>query len=229
MATNVIVVGGAKVGTHLAQLLLQEGHQVKIIESREEEIERLKRELPPEIVVWGNGTDPNVLESAGVRNANVLAVVTGNDEVNLVVATLGRFEFNVPRIIGRVNNPKNAWLYTPLMGVDVALDQADLMARLIVEEMSLGDMMTLLKLRKGQFSLIETKIDLTSIAAGKAISEIAWPAQAVLVAILRKGEMLLPRGELRLQAVDEVLAVVHAEEVAKLHAILGPTTKNIAA
>ncbi len=227
MTTKVIIVGGAKVGTHLAQLLLQEGHQIRVIEPREEEVERLKRELPGDTVVWGNGTDPNVLESAGIRNASVLAVVTGDDEANLVVATLGRFEFNVPRIIGRINNPKNAWLYTPLMGVDVALDQADLMARLIVEEMSLGEMMTLLKLRKGQFSLIETKIDLTSITVGKMVSEITWPPQAMLVAILRKGEMLLPRGELRLQAVDEVLAVVHADEVAKLHAILGPANMKV--
>jgi len=229
MATKVIVVGGAKVGTHLAQLLLQEGHQVKVIEPRADEVERLKRELPPETVIHGNGTDPNILESAGIRSASVLAVVTGDDEVNLVAASLGRFEFNVPRIIGRVNNPKNAWLYTPLMGVDVALDQANLMARLIIEEMSLGEMMTLLKLRKGQFSLIETKIDLNSVAVGKLVSEITWPARSMLVAILRKGEMLLPRGELRLQAVDEVLAGVHADDVEKLHAVLGPGNIKAAA
>jgi trk system potassium uptake protein TrkA len=221
MAMKVIVVGGGKVGTHLGQLLLKEGHQIKVIENREEEIPRLKKELPADVVVWGSGTDPNVLESAGIRTANVVAAVSGLDEINLVVTTLARFEFNVPRIIGRVNNPKNAWLYTPVMGVDVALNQSDFMAHLVAEEMSLGDMMTLLKLRKGLFSLIETKIAPDSIAVGKMVAEIKWPAQAVLVAILRKGEMLLPHGDLRLQAVDEVLAVVHADEVEKLHAILG--------
>ncbi len=218
---KVIVVGGGKVGTHLGQLLLQEGHQIKVIENREEEIPRLKKELPADVVVWGSGTDPNMLESAGIRTAHVVAAVTGVDEINLVATTLARFEFNVPRTIGRVNNPKNAWLYTPVMGVDVALNQSDFMARLVAEEMSLGDMMTLLKLRKGLFSLIETKIAPTSMAVGKTIAEITWPAQVVLVAILRKGEMLLPHGDLRLQAVDEVLALVHADEVAKLHAILG--------
>ncbi len=91
---------------------------------------------------------------AGIRGADVVAAVTGDDEVNLAVTSLARFEFQVPRIIARVNNPRNAWMFTHEMGVDVALNQADLMARLIEEEMSLGDMMTLLKLRKGQYSLV---------------------------------------------------------------------------
>jgi trk system potassium uptake protein TrkA len=224
---KVIIVGGAKVGTYLAQLLSQEGHQVKVIEIREEEIERLNRELSPEIVVHGSGTDPNVLESSGIHNADVVAAVTGSDEVNLVVTTLAHFEFNVPRTIGRINNPKNAWLFTPLMGVDVALNQADLMARLIAEEMSLGDMLTLVKLRKGQFSIVETKIDPTSLVIDKQVNEITWPSQSVVVTVLRKGEMLIPHGELRLQAVDEVLAVVHADQVADLYALLGPTRKGV--
>ena len=88
----------------------------------------------------------------------MLAAVTGEDEVNLVITTLARFEFNVPRVIARVNNPKNAWLFTPEMGVDVALNQADILAHLIAEEMSLGDMMTLLKLRKGEYSVVEEKV-----------------------------------------------------------------------
>ena len=105
----------------------------------------------------GDGSSPSVLESAGIEHANVLAAVTGEDEDNLVITTLGRFEFGVPRIIARVNNPKNVWLFTPEMGVDVALSQSDILAKLIAEEMSLGDMMTLLKLRKGEFSIVEEK------------------------------------------------------------------------
>ncbi|HQE92716.1 MAG TPA: NAD-binding protein [Anaerolineae bacterium] len=224
---KVIIVGGAKVGTYLAQLLSQEGHQVKVIEIRAEEVERLRRELPADGVIQGSGTDPNVLESSGIHNADVVAAVTGADEVNLVVTTLARFEFNVPRTIGRINNPKNAWLFTPLMGVDVAVNQADLMARLIAEEMSLGDMLTLVKLRKGQFSLVEIKIDPTSPVIGKPVNEITWPSQSVLVTVLRKGELLIPHGELRLQAVDEVLVVVHADQVADLYALLGPAPKDM--
>jgi len=221
MGMNVIVVGGGKVGTHLASLLLAEGYRVKVIEERREEIPRLHSDLPAEVVVQGNGADPNMLEAAGIRRADVVAAVTGADETNLVVTSLARFEFGVPRIIARVNNPKNAWLFIPDMGVDVALNQADLMARLIAEEMSLGDMMTLLKLRKGQYSLVEEKVDPTSVAAGKALRDLNLPAECVLTAIIRKGQLIIPRGDLVLQPADEVLAVVHASQLAQLATLLG--------
>ena len=218
---EVIVVGGGKVGTYLASLLLREGHRVKVIEERQEEIPRLQHDLPTEAVVAGSGTDPNVLEAAGIRRADVVAAVTGADETNLVVTSLARFEFNVPRIIARVNNPRNAWLFTPEMGVDVALNQADLMAHLIAEEMSLGDMMTLLKLRKGQYSLVEKKVHPTSVAVGKALRDLDLPAECVLAAVIRKGQLIIPRGDTVLQPADEVLAVVHASQLAQLAALLG--------
>jgi trk system potassium uptake protein TrkA len=216
----VMIIGGGKVGTYLANLLKGEGYPVKLIENRREEMERLKAELTSEIAVWGNGTDPNVLEAAGIRTADVVAAVTGADEINLVVTSLARFEFGVPRIIARVNNPKNAWMFTPEMGVDVALNQADLMGRMIAEEMSLGDMMTLMKLRKGQFSLVEEKVAPTSLAAGKAIRDLELPPSCVFTAILRKGELMIPHGNLVLQAADEILAVVHASDLEHLAALL---------
>lgn len=222
MVMMVLVVGGGKVGTHLASMLLGEGYRVKVIEVQREEIPRLQRDLPAEVVIRGNGTDPNVLEAAGIRQADVVAAVTGADETNLVVASLARFEFHVPRVIARVNNPKNAWLFTPEMGVDVALNQADLMAHLIAEEMSLGDMMTLLKLRKGQYSLVEEKVDPNAIAVGKALRDLQLPSECQLAAIIRKGQLLIPRGDTVLQPADEVLAVVHASQVAQLAALLGP-------
>jgi trk system potassium uptake protein TrkA len=224
MTMNILVIGGGKVGSYLASMLMNEGHRVKVVEGRQEAVTRLQQELPPEVVVCGNGTDPGVLEAAGIRDANVVAAVTGDDEVNLVITSLARFEFGVPRVIGRVNNPKNAWMFTPEMGVDVALNQADLIARLIAEEMSLGDMMTLLKLRKGQFSLVEEKVHPTSSANGKAIHDLELPPQCVFAAIIRKGELIIPRGDTILQPVDEVLAVVHTAELPRLAAVLGPAT-----
>jgi len=223
MAMNVIIVGGGKVGAYLTSLLLNEGYRVKVLESRREELPRLQRDLPAEAVIWGSGTDPNVLEAAGIRQANVVAAVTGDDETNLVVTSLARFEFGVPRVIARVNNPKNAWLFTPAMGVDVALNQADLMARLIAEEMSLGDMMTLLKLRKGRFSLVEEKVHPTAVAAGKALRDLDLPKECIIVAIIRKEQLIMPHGDTVLQPADEVLAVVHASKAAQLAAILGRT------
>jgi trk system potassium uptake protein len=219
---KVIIVGGGKVGTYLGTLLLGNGHVVTVIEQREEEVQRLRRELPADAVLMGSGSDPEVLESAGVRTANVVAAVTGADETNLVVTNLARFEFRVPRVIGRVNNPKNAWMFTSEMGVDVALNQADLMARLVAEEMSLGDMMTLLKLRKGQFSVVEEKVHPQSVAAGKALRELQLPKESVLIAVLRKGELLMPQGDLVFQQADEVIALVHASKVSELAALLGP-------
>ena len=222
MATFVLIVGGGKVGTYLASLLLGQGYRVRVVEQMRDEIPRLKRDLPAEVVVLGNGTDPNVLEAAGIRQAHVVAATTGEDETNLVVASLARSEFGVPRIIGRVNNPRNAWLFTPAMGVDAALNQADLMAHLIAEEMSLGDMMTLLKLRNGQFSLVEEKVDPTAPAVGQRLHDLQLPRECQIAAIIRKGELVIPHGDTVLQAADEVLAVVHASQAAQLATILGP-------
>jgi trk system potassium uptake protein TrkA len=128
MAMNVIVVGGGKVGSYLAALLLSAGHKVKLVEVSPGEMPTLRRDLPPGAILAGDGTDPAVLEAAGIRHANVVAAVTGADETNLVVTSLARFEFHVPRTIARVKNPRNAWMFTPEMGVDMALNQADLSA-----------------------------------------------------------------------------------------------------
>lgn len=217
----VIVVGGGKVGAYLANLLLSSGERVKVIEERREDIPALQRELPVEAVMQGSGADPLVLEAAGIRQADAVAAVTGSDETNLVVAGLARSEFNVPRVIARVNDPRNAWMFTPKLGVDVALNQADLLAHLIAEEMSVGEMMTLLKLRKGEYSLVEEKVHPRSPASGKPISALGLPAECVFAGIIRKGKLLIPRGDLLLQPDDEVLAVVHSSEMAKLAAILG--------
>lgn len=212
----VIIVGGGKTGSYLAELLLAGGHQLRVIERRPEVIEKLRAELPEPVIVRGDGADPKVLVNVGVRKADVLAAVTGDDEDNLVVCTIARFEFGVRRIIARVNNPKNAWLFTPEMGVDVAINQADLMARLIVEEMSLGDMMTLVKLRRGEISIVEEKIPPQSPVVGRLVRELTWPPNCNLTAVIRRDEVIVPRGDTRLQAGDEVLAVVRSDQKQRL-------------
>lgn len=220
----VIIVGGGRTGAQLARTLLTEGHQVVLVEERPQIIERLCQELPENVVIQGDGSSPTVLEKAGIRQAEVLAAVTSEDEANLVIATLGRFEFGVPRIIARVNNPMNAWLFTSDMGVDVALNQADILAKLIAEEMSLGDMMTLLKLRKGEFSIVEEKVHPEAAVAGKALKEIQLPSQSRVVVILRKGNMIIPEGSTILQPVDEVICIVHSSNLKELANLLGKAT-----
>ncbi len=217
----VLIVGGGQTGSNVAELLLKEGQRVVVIEHRPDIIEYLKQELPPECVFEGDGSLPSTLEAAGVSEANVVAAVTGEDEANLVVCTLARFEYGVPRIIARVNNPKNAWLFNGEMGVDVALNEADMMGHLVAEEMSLGDMMTLLKLRKGQYALVEEKVHPMALAVGKAIRDLMLPPQCVLAAIIRHGELIIPRGDVILQSADEVIALVHSSEAATLASMLG--------
>jgi trk system potassium uptake protein TrkA len=170
--------------------------------------------------VAGDGSSPEVLESAGITHAQVLAAVTGADETNLVATTLGRFEFGVPRTIARVNNPLNAWLFTPEMGVDVAVNQADLMAHLIREEMSLSDMATLLKLRQGQYSLVELKVPAGARATDVQLKDLGLPDQCVIATIIRGGRIVLPRGLTAMQAGDAVLAIADREGAEHLAALL---------
>lgn len=213
---KVMIVGGGKVGTYLAANLISEGHDVRVIELREEERARILLDLPEKVVIFGNGTDPDVLERAGIRKMNVVAAVTGTDEVNLVVTSLARFEFTISRTIARINHPKNVWMFNEAMGVDVALNQADLMAAMIAEEMSLGDMITLHKLRKGKFDLVEEKVAPTAIAIGMQLKDIKLPSQCTIAAILRKGELIIPHGELEFQPADEVIAIVAKEQKSQL-------------
>jgi len=226
MGMRVVVVGGGRVGGYLAGLLAGAGHAVRLLEMDPQTAKGLTRDLPAEMVLSGSGTDPSALEAAGIREADAVAAVTGADETNLVVTSLARFEFGVPRTIARVKNPRNAWMFTPEMGVDVALNQADLLGHLIAEELSMGDMTTLLKLRKGQFSLVEERVHPRAAAAGKTVGELHLPPECVLVAVLRKGEMLLPRPDLVFHPEDEVLAVVHATEAGRLAALLGPEERK---
>lgn len=134
MAKCVVVVGGGMVGTSLAQMLLQKQYGVQVVEVKREEILRLQRDLGPAAILSGDGTDPRVLELADIRGADVVAATTGRDETNLVISSLAKFAFNVGRTVARVNNPKNAWMFTPVMGVDIAVNQSEIMAGLILKE-----------------------------------------------------------------------------------------------
>jgi trk system potassium uptake protein len=217
----VIIVGGGNTGSELAKFLLEASHTVRIIDDRPNVLERLAGELPQEIIINGDGSSPTVLEKAGIQKAQVLAAVTSLDETNLVITSLGKFEFNVPRVIARINNSKNAWLFTPEMGVDASLNQAAILTRLIAEEMSMGDMMTLLKLRRGKYSLVEEKIFPGAPAVNKAIRELPLPQNCVIAGIIRHGEIVMPRGVATLEAGDEILAIVDENSRIVLSELLG--------
>lgn len=218
---KVIIVGGGQVGAYLTLLLRERGHEVLVLEAKEARAGILKQSLSEDTVVYGNGADPATLEAAGVRRADVVAAVTGSDETNLVIATLAKLEYGVRRVVGRVNNPKNAWLFTPVMGVDAALNQADVMAHLVAEEMSMGDMMTLLKLHGGKYSLVERMVGPASPVAGKALRDIELPRECVLVAVIRSSDLLIPRGDTVIKANDKLIAITNVARLQTLDDMFG--------
>ena len=217
----VIVVGGGNTGSQVAKFLLEAEHLVRVIDERPAVLEKLRTEIPPEVIVSGDGSSPTVLERAGIQKAQVLVAVTGSDETNLVITSLGKFEFNVPRVIARINNSKNAWLFTPDMGVDVSLNQAEILAKLTAEEMSIGDMMTMLKIRRGQYSIVEEKIAPRAPAVGRALKDLPFPHNCVISGIIRHGEIVMPRGTTILEEGDEILALVDDAARMQLEKILG--------
>ncbi|HKQ60995.1 MAG TPA: NAD-binding protein [Candidatus Polarisedimenticolaceae bacterium] len=218
----VVIAGGGRTGATLATVLLAQSHEVCVLEHRRDVLPHLHRELPTEVVVEGNPANPQVLEMAGIRRADVIAACMPDDPDNLAICFLARSRYRVPRTIATINNPRCAWLFGELFHVDVALNQAQILVSLIQEEMSLGDMMTLLKLRRGRYSLVEEKIPAGARAVGMCVKDVPLPPQAVIAAVIRRGEILIPRGALRFEEGDEVLAVVDANAAAELAALFGP-------
>lgn len=226
MTLSVLIAGGGKVGTYLAKILLSGGHQVTILEDGNGDFERLHKEFPDSVLVKGDPTNPQDLIIAGIKAVNVVAAVTRFDEMNLVISSLAKYEFKVKRTIARVNIPKNAWLFTREMGVDVTVNQADLMAHLIAREVSVGDMITMLKLRTGKYSLVENIVTKGSVASGKSIKDIHFPQECIISAIIRGDKLVIPRGNVVLAPGDEVLAVIHESFIEQVRHILQDEENN---
>jgi trk system potassium uptake protein TrkA len=218
----VIVAGGGRTGAQLATFLLSEGYKVRLVENRPAVLAHLHTELPTEIIYEGSPVSPEILEQAGIKQANVLAACTADDATNLSLCFIAREIFNIPRTIARVNNPRNAWLFNENFNVDVALNSANVLASLIREEMSMGDMMTLLKLRRGKYSLVEEKVPAGAKAIGVAIKDMNLPDECVIAAIIREGNITLPRGDFTFLEDDEVLAIADPAAAQQLSALLTP-------
>lgn len=225
----VLVVGGGRTGSQLARMLIKQDHEVHLVDNRRDVLARIHRELPTENVFEGDPIDMKVLEQAGISKANVLAAVTTSDEENLVLCYIARTIYGVRRTIARVNNPRDAWMFGALFCVDVAVNQGEIMSRLIEEEMSMGDMMTLLKLRRGNYSLVEEKVPPGALAIGVAIKDLKLPDHCVIAAIIRKGEVIVPRGVTIFEEGDEVLAITDVEgtrQLMKLFCVNPETERN---
>lgn len=213
---KVTIVGGGQVGSYLASLLLSNGHEVRVVEHRENVLAKLEKELPRETLVCGNGSDTEILKKAGIASANVVAAVTGADEINLVVSTLAKMEFGVPRVVARVNNPKNAWLFNSIMGVDVGVNQAEIMAHFVVGEMNLHDMFTILKLNRGDYSIVQVKVQPRAKAVNQLLKDLPVSKQTVLIAITREDSTLIPKGDTQILEGDDILALTNEESRSEL-------------
>jgi trk system potassium uptake protein TrkA len=216
----VLIAGGGRTGARLANLLMNQNYKVRLIENRSELLGRLHQELPTEVIYEGNPVDPSVLTAAGINDIHALAAVTSEDAANLALCFLAKTMFDVPRTIARVNNPNNAWLFNEKFHVDVALNSADVLAHLIEEEMSLGDMITLFKIRRGRYSVVEEKVPEGAKAIGIQLKDLDLAEHCVIAAIIRDGVMTLPRGDSALQENDEIIAVASPDGAKKLAELL---------
>jgi trk system potassium uptake protein TrkA len=216
---NVLIAGGDPTGAQLASLLLEQNHKVYLVEHRKEVLSLLHQQLPTDAIYEDRVMDLRVLENVGIRKADVLVACTSDDADNLVLCYLAHNLFKVPRTIGRINNPRHAWLFNEKLHVDVALNESSVLAHLIGEELSLGEMMTLAKLHRGQYSLIEMIVSPVAAVVGTAIKDLQLPEQCIIAAIIRDGKMVVPRGGIKFNAGDEVLVItdtVGAEELVEL-------------
>lgn len=220
----IVIAGGGRTGAQLASLLLSENYKVRLVDHRPDILARLHQELPTESIYEGNYNDPQVLEEVGIRQAHAMAATTPDDAANLSLCFIGRKLFNVPRTIARINNPRNAWLFNEKFHVDVALNQANLLAHLIQEEVSLGDMMTLLKIRRGRYSLVEEKVEKGARAIGVPLKDLGLPQDCIVAAIIRDGQVTLPRGVTSFHEWDEVLAITSPEGAKQLSVLLSAET-----
>jgi trk system potassium uptake protein TrkA len=196
------------------------------MEHRKEVLARLHRDLPTEVIYEGNASEMEVMEAAGVRQANVVAACTSVDEENLVICYAARKQFDVKRTIARINDPRNTWLFDEKFHVDVALNQPAVMASLIEEEMSLGDMMTLLKLRRGEYSLVEEKVPPDARLVGIPLKDLALNEECVIAAIIRDNKVVLPRGMTTFEVGDEVLAITNRAGADQLRELFSPVSET---
>ena len=219
---KVVLAGGGSVGRFIAQELVAGGHDVLIMDNDAKVVKRAEAEDGRSGVRWmrADACEVSKLTEAGVEEADVMAAVTGDDEDNLVISLLAKQEFGVPRVVARVNNPKNEWMFTGMWGVDVAVSTPHLLAALVQEAVSVGSFVRLLSFEGGRAKLAEVRLAEHTPADGKEISELGFPRDSTVVAILRKDHLVVPRGDTVVRAGDEVLVLVTVDSEDEVREIL---------
>jgi trk system potassium uptake protein TrkA len=219
---RVVIAGAGAVGRHLASDLKGRGHDVLVIEQDAATLTEAKEWAPDVEFLLGDACEPWVLEMADMKTADVVVTATGDDEDNLVTSLLAKQEYAVPRVLARVNHPRNEWMFTEQWGVDVAVSVPHLLTGLVEEAVTVGDLVRLFRLEGGRIALVELTIPDSSPNVGRPIYELRLPADAAIVAVLRDGHVVIPQPETVFAAADEVLALSSRESEANLRtAIVG--------
>jgi len=215
---KIFVAGGGNIGRYLAYDLGNRGHDVTLMDLSASALAMVPSDNIRSLT--GDACSPQVLEAAGLRDADVVIAATGDDEDNLVISLLAKQEFGVPRVLARVNHPVNEWLFDDLWGVDLAVSPPHMLTALVEEEVSTGDLVHLLKLQRGKFELVEVRLHGDSPAVNRRIEELDLPGDVTLVAVLREGHVVTCRATTPLIEGDEVLALATEEHVTNLRRAL---------
>jgi trk system potassium uptake protein TrkA len=216
---KVAIAGAGNVGTYIAGDLREVGHDVLLIDRSPSLVNRLRSTLD---VTWfvGDACEVTSLHAAGVDGSDVMVAATGDDEDNLVISLLAKQEFAVPRVVARVNHPKNQWLFNENWGVDVSVSTPHLLSALVEEAVSVGSLVRLLQFEGGQARLVEVTLAEGTPAASRSIADLGVPRDAVVVAVVREGHVVVPRGDTVVNVGDEVLALVTPDSEHALKTIL---------
>ena len=201
----IIIVGGGKVGYYLAKTLLQDEHEVLIIEKDKRKGDIISTDLGA-VILRGDGTDSSVMEEAGMARVDLAIAVTGDDEDNLMICQMAKKKFGVKRTIARINNPKNEHIFK-LLGIDNTVSVTDLILAQIEREIPAQSLVHLLTLREAGVSFVEAKVPADSPVVGKPLRSLGIPDDCVIPLIIRGGKGIVPHGETRLGVDDEVVAV----------------------
>lgn len=201
----IIIIGAGKVGYFLAKRLTGNKHTVSIIDKNKLICEETAKDIEA-LVISGDGCDPKILEEAGISRADVVAAVTGDDEDNLIICQLAKERFNVQRTVGRVNNPDNEHTFSEL-GIDIPVDSTKIIAKIIEEEVSFADFVTLMSFKRGKLAIVRVDLPEDSPVINKEVKDIILPENSVLVSILRGDDVIVPKGNTVLMPGDDVVAL----------------------
>ena len=210
---KVVVVGAGKVGKHIAGDLSKAGHSVLVLDVDRNVVDSSNKsaEFPDVEFRVADACEVSQLEAAGLATADVVAAVTGDDEDNLVVSLLAKQEFAVPRVVARVNHPKNEWMFNETWGVDVSVSTPHLLTALVEEAVTVGTLVRLLQFEGGKAGLEEVTLADSSPAAGKQVSALRLPRNCTIVAVLREKTVIVPRGDTTLEVGDEVIVLATSD------------------